>query len=511
MGLTVEVIETSELGDRSYVAHDGKVAVVVDPQRDLDRVEKILDDLGVRVGLVVETHIHNDYVTGGFELARRTGAGYVVAAADHVEFARDAVTDGDERTVGSLTVRVVATPGHTDTHLAYVVGDGEGPPAVFTGGSLLFGSVGRTDLVDPARTDELTRAQYHSARKLAEILDDDTVVFPTHGFGSFCSTGPASTGDHSTIGTERSRNDALLEPDEDAFVERLITGLTAYPSYYAHMGARNRQGPGAADLSAPERVDAEQLRRRIKAGEWVVDLRDRTAYATEHVHGTIGIALGPQFATYLGWLIPWGTPLTLVGETASQVTDAQRQLVRIGIDRPAGSALGKPDELAEPDELRSYPKSTFAAIAEARDRGDDPVILDVRRHDEERTGPSPVPRTSRSTSCSSAWPRCPTANCGCTAQQASAPASAPASSHARVVRSYWSTTTTPALWPPVWRPADRSRTGRPSGVRRALSPCGPRGQPLRCGTSAPAAAKIYPMTGHRVVADRRRQVRRRER
>lgn len=389
MGLFVEMIETSELGDRSYVAHDGWVALVVDPQRDLDRVEKVVADLGVTVGLVVETHIHNDYVTGGYELARRTGAGYGVAAADHVAFARDAVADGDERTVGSLTVRAVATPGHTDTHLAYIVDDGAGPPAVFTGGSLLFGSVGRTDLVDPTRTEELARAQYRSTRKLADMLGDDAAIYPTHGFGSFCSSGPASTEDHSTIGIERTRNDALREPDEDTFVERLIASLTAYPSYYAHMGARNRQGPDAPDLSAPEPVDPDQLRNRIRAGEWVVDLRDRTAYATEHVHGTIGIALGAQFSTYLGWLIPWGTPLTLIGESAQQVTDAQRQLVRIGIDRPAGSAVGKPDELAEPDELHSYPTLTFTALAEARERGDNPVVLDVRRHDERANGHIP--------------------------------------------------------------------------------------------------------------------------
>ncbi|GAY10960.1 rhodanese-like domain-containing protein [Pseudonocardia sp. N23] len=385
MGLSVAVIETSELGDRSYVAHDGEIAVVVDPQRDLDRVEALVDELGVRVGMVVETHIHNDYVTGGLELARRTGADYLVAGADAVEFSRDAVGDGDERTVGTLTVRVVATPGHTDTHLSYLVDDGVSMPAVFTGGSLLFGSVGRTDLVDPARTEELTRAQFHSARRLAELLDNDTAVYPTHGFGSFCSSGAATGGDASTIGIERTRNDALVETDESAFVERLVAGLTAYPSYYAHMGARNRQGPGPADLSAPESVDPDELRHRIKAGEWVVDLRDRTAYTAEHIGGTIGIALGTQFATYLGWLIPWGTPLTLIGESAQQVTDAQRQLVRIGIDRPSGAASGTPGELAAPDELRSYPSSTFAELTHALDRGDAPVVLDVRRHDE-RTG-----------------------------------------------------------------------------------------------------------------------------
>jgi hydroxyacylglutathione hydrolase len=172
--------------------------VVVDPQRDLDRVEQVLSGLGVRCELVLETHIHNDYVTGGYELARRTGAGYLVAAADDVAFPREAVSDGDQRTAGTLRISVLATPGHTDTHLAYVVEDTTDPgaaPAVFTGGSLLFGSVGRTDLVDPDRTEELTRAQYHSTRRLADLLPDEAAVYPTHGFGSFCSSGSSTGGE----------------------------------------------------------------------------------------------------------------------------------------------------------------------------------------------------------------------------------------------------------------------------------------------------------------------------
>jgi hydroxyacylglutathione hydrolase len=145
----VEVVSTSELGDRSYVAHDGESALVIDPQRDIDRIENLLVERDLRCVLVAETHIHNDYVSGGLELARRTGATYLVAATDNVEFERHAVSDGDEVRAGGLSVKVLATPGHTDGHLAYRLSDGEGPAAVFTGGSLLYGSVGRTDLVDP--------------------------------------------------------------------------------------------------------------------------------------------------------------------------------------------------------------------------------------------------------------------------------------------------------------------------------------------------------------------------
>lgn len=388
MSPQVETIETGELGDRSYVAHDGERAVVIDPQRDIDRVEDVLADRGLRCVLVLETHIHNDYVTGGLALAQRTGARYAVAAADDVAFERHGVVDGDELHAGRLRVRVVATPGHTDTHLSYLVDDGDGPAAVFSGGSLLYGSVGRTDLVDPDRTTELARAQFHSARRLAALVGADDAIYPTHGFGSFCSSGPATGGDSATMAVERGRNDAFTATDEDAFVARLVAGLTAYPRYYAHMGARNREGPAPVDLSPVEQVAPDQLRKRIAAGEWVVDLRDRTAYAAEHIGGTVGVALGAQFATYLGWLIPWGTPLTLIGQDAAQVADAQRRLVRIGIDRPEGSALGSPRDLAGSDELRRYPRVSFADVAAARGR-DGVVILDVRRDDERAHGAIP--------------------------------------------------------------------------------------------------------------------------
>jgi glyoxylase-like metal-dependent hydrolase (beta-lactamase superfamily II)/rhodanese-related sulfurtransferase len=385
MYVHVEIIETPELGDRSYVVHDGSVAVVIDPQRDLDRVEKILHDCRVSVGLVVETHIHNDYVTGGYELATRHGAPYALNAEDPVSFERRPVSDGDELNVGHLRVRVLATPGHTVTHLAYVITDSrepDAPTALFSGGSLLYGSVGRTDLVDVERTRELTHAQFHSARRLAAELAEDTTLFPTHGFGSFCSSGAATGGQDSTIGTERHRNDALTSDDEDGFVERLVAALTAYPAYYAHMAPLNLNGPREPGAEAPHTAKPDELAKRIEAGEWVVDLRTRTAYAADHVAGSISIELGQHFATYLGWLMPWGSALTVLGDTPDQVRDAQRQLLRIGIDHIDAAATGPLDEAAAGLPRASYPRSNFIDAA-TRPAGE--TLLDVRRDDERVT------------------------------------------------------------------------------------------------------------------------------
>ena len=377
--LHVEIIETSELGDRSYVAHDGTTALVVDPQRDVDRVEEVLAEHGLTVAAVAETHIHNDYVTGGLELARRTGADYLVSADDEVPFERRPVRDGDEIGYGGLTVRAVHTPGHTFHHLTYVVTAGDGPAAAFTGGSLLYGSVGRTDLLGKEHAQELTRRQFRSAQRLSGLLEDDARLFPTHGFGSFCSAGSASGADSSTMADERAQNDALTEPDEDRFVEQLLANLTPYPAYYAHMGARNLAGPEGPDLSPPAPVDPGQLRRSVEAGEWVVDLRSRKAFSAGHIGGTVGIELGSeQFSTYLGWLMPWGTPVTLVGKSAEQVAAAQRQMVRIGIDRPEGAAVGDIAKLAGGSDLESYRRVEFKEIED----GADGKILDVRQGNE---------------------------------------------------------------------------------------------------------------------------------
>lgn len=381
----VLTIDTAELGDRSYLIHDGKVAVVVDPQRDVDRVLSVANSAGVDIACVAETHLHNDYVSGGKDLAERTGAKHLLAGGDEVAFSCVPVSGGEQFHFGELELEVLATPGHTPHHVSYVVGSSGGTSKVFTGGSLLFGTVGRTDLVGRQHTEHLTREQYRSVHHLADELSEDVAVFPTHGFGSFCSSTATSGVDSSTIGDERHHNIAFQVLGEDDFVEVLLARLTAYPRYYAHMGGINRAGPGPIDLSPPKRLDPEELRERIREGGWVVDLRDRRAFAASHVPYTISVEGGTSFSTYLGWAIPWGTPVTLVGESPQQVAKAQRDLVRIGIDRLAGAAVGSTDELAS-DGVASYPVSDFSGLRDVLTAGREVSVLDVRADDEWEQG-----------------------------------------------------------------------------------------------------------------------------
>jgi glyoxylase-like metal-dependent hydrolase (beta-lactamase superfamily II)/rhodanese-related sulfurtransferase len=374
-------IETPTLGDRSYLAHDGETALVVDPQRDIDRIGDLAAERGLCITHVAETHMHNDYVTGGLALARATGAAYLANGADPVGFDRTAVGDGDRLPIGAaMSVRVLATPGHTFNHLSYVLESAGEVVGVFTGGSLLYGSTGRPDLLGPDNTMALAHAQFRSAHRLASELPDSAEIFPTHGFGSFCAATQAQAAS-STIGHEKLFNPALTT-GEQVYVETLLAGLDAWPAYYAHMGPANIAGPGGPDLSPPRRADAAEVRRRLEAGEWVIDLRDRVAFAAGFVPGSFSFALDGSFATYLGWVIPWGTPLTLLGETPEQISQAQRELVRIGIDRPAAAAAGQPEDWSGGHPLASMRLAKFGDLAAAlstRGHDGDLAVLDVRR------------------------------------------------------------------------------------------------------------------------------------
>lgn len=381
--MEVVVIETRPLGDRSYLVHDGEAALVIDPQRDTDRVEAAAAEAHVRITHVAETHLHNDYLTGGLILALAHGAVYLVNGADAVEFERTPIADGSTLQVGRLAVKAVATPGHTHHHLSYVVTDGQ-EQAVFSGGSLLYGSVGRTDLVNPGDTEQLTREQYSSVRRLTAESRPDAALYPTHGFGSFCSSGPASSVHASTMAEQQETNHAFTDPDEDHFVQELISNLTAYPSYYAHMAPANRKGPGPANLAVPESLDPGELSRRLADGEWVVDLRRRVAFAASHLKGSVSFEYGrgSSFTAYLGWVLPWNRQLTLVG-AEDDVEKAIRDLSRIGIDSPDAALGTEPSALAPGTAVVHYPRVDWDGL---QDRSPGDVLLDVRRSDEYDAG-----------------------------------------------------------------------------------------------------------------------------
>lgn len=373
----VITLDSTGLGDRSYVVHDGRSALVIDPQRDIDRVESLVAEHGLVITHVAETHFHNDYVSGGIELASKHGATYIVPAGFDIRYDATQVEDGGTFTVGDLSVEAIHTPGHTPNHMSYAV-RGEDGAVVFTGGGLLYGSVGRPDLVAPDLTVTQAHDQWHSAHRLADRLDEDTAVFPTHGFGSFCSA-TQTRGTSSTIGNEKAVNPALTEPEQH-FVAMTLAGLDVFPAYYAHMGPANVEGPDPVDLSAPEPVDPRELRTRVQRGAWIVDLRSREVFASGHLPGAVNFDLNGSFINYLAWMMPWGTPITLVGSTPEQVAQAQRELVRVGIDQLAGAAIGGPDAwLDDPADAATLPRISFADLAVLMAGDGRPYVIDTRQ------------------------------------------------------------------------------------------------------------------------------------
>ena len=248
-------------------------------------------------------------------------------------------------------------------------------------------------------------------------------MFPTHGFGSFCAATPTH-GSSSTIAAECRSNPALLE-DEDTFVARLLDGLAAYPAYYAHMAPLNAAGPPPIVPTLPEPVDPADLRRRIRAGEWVVDLRRRAAFAAGHLPGSLSFGLDGRFLTHLGWLIPWGTPLSLVANSPEDVLTALRELCRIGIDRAEAMTVGNPLEWGG-GPIAAFQRVTFAELAAVRAGGHQPFVLDVRRSDERRAAGSTGRCTCRCTNCRAGSPSCPpSGRSGCTARAATGRRSRP--------------------------------------------------------------------------------------
>lgn len=383
----VEVVslDTANLGDRSYVVGRDGSALVIDPQRDIDRVFAVLDERGWQPSHVLETHFHNDYVSGGLELAKALGAEYVVPDGMEIGFGARRVRDQDEFACGVGALRVLHTPGHTPNHVSYVVSDEAGDLAVFTGGSMLFGSVGRPDLLGPEFTEPLANSQWDSMRRIAAEVAGTAQVYPTHGFGSFCSA-TATVGNASTL-VEQVATNPVFAMDREAFVAELIAGLDAYPAYYAYMGPANQAGAGPVDLSLPQRASADEIARRIAAGEWVVDLRHRRIFSAEHVRGSLSFDVHGNAVTYLGWLIDWGTPITLLGADVDEVQAMQRELVRIGIDRPVAYATGLPTQWAGTDAaLSCYRRVTHADMAAALAVDPDLAMLDLRRNSEYENG-----------------------------------------------------------------------------------------------------------------------------
>lgn len=328
------------LGNSAYLVDlgDGR-ALVVDVSRDLRAVHEAAAKRELTVAFAADTHLHADFLSGAHQLGATAGTKVLASAAGNREFAHTGLHDGDEVDLGGLRLRALLTPGHTHEHLAFLLLDGDREVGVFTGGSLIVGSAARTDLVSDERTDELTRAQYASLRRLA-TLNGDVQVWPTHGAGSFCSAPPGAERT-TTIAHELATNPLLRAADEDSFVAQLLGSLGSYPLYFRRLGEINRIGPALLDRDptlAPLNVEA--VRARLADGAVLIDARPLQGFAAAHVRGAVSIPLRPMFASWLGWLAPADRPLIIVRDLDQNADDIAWQAAKIGYDNLIGELDG---------------------------------------------------------------------------------------------------------------------------------------------------------------------------
>jgi rhodanese-related sulfurtransferase len=250
--------------------------------------------------------------------------------------------------------------------------------AVFSGGSLLTGSAGRTDLLGWERAETLARLQYGSVRRLAR-LPAETRLCPTHGAGSFCSVGPVGRS-QSTIGDEVAANPVLAHRDEESFVAAQLSGLSPFPSYYRHMAPINLAGPPPLyGLVVPELTPGELA--ALGDEVVVVDARPVDRYAAGHIPGSLSIELKPDFGVWVGWSVEFGAPVALVLDADQDLAEAIRQLARIGFDDVRGVLRGV---AGWEGELARYRVADPAAFADAARAGEQ--ILDTRAPSEWETG-----------------------------------------------------------------------------------------------------------------------------
>lgn len=305
------------LGNSSYVVDLGNgEAILVDPDRSVRRYLEVIEARGLKVAGVLETHLHADFVSGSREIGYHSGARSLAAAAAHLRVPHLPVEGGQTVTLGGAEITIIGSPGHTPEHVSYVMRTASSPPLLFSGGSLIVGGAARTDLISPEMTETLSRAQFRTLHQAFSVLPDETLLLPTHGGGSFCSTG-ASGERASTLGQERRDNPLLAMRDEDEFVTWFPTTFPAVPDYFFRLRAVNQAGPRfRSEIAMPGPLEPASFAEQIHSAV-VIDARSKEDYARGHISGALNNTLRDDFAVWLGWLVPAGAHLLFVTEEAS--------------------------------------------------------------------------------------------------------------------------------------------------------------------------------------------------
>ena len=396
--MTFEIVSLTDegLGHSGHIVAINGRALVIDPLRHVDAYVDLIEQRGWRLAWTADTHTHADYASGGPELARR-GAVFLASRRANLQVPHRALDGGEEVRLGELTLRALPTPGHTPDHLAYLLLDDRRPVAVFTGGSLMVGTVGRTDLAGPEHADRLAREMWRGLHEQLLTLPDNVPIYPTHGAGSFCSA-PGTNERISTIGQQRANNPLLQSSGEDEFVALLLSSLGPLPAYFSWLPEKNRLGFGPAPAPLLERLSVGDVQHLLSEGAEVVDVRAVAEFAHAHIPGALSNLLRPAFASWLGAAVAPDRPLVFVAESSTDRAELLRQCANIGYDRIAGELTGGVDAwIAE-----GLPTNSIELIpAQSLHR----AVIDVRSDAEFRAGH--VPGAQRSELTELSYPSAP--------------------------------------------------------------------------------------------------------
>jgi hydroxyacylglutathione hydrolase len=395
MGLILEQINTPGIAQLSYIVGDAAagVAVVIDPRRDVEIYLERARQLGLRITHTLETHIHADFVSGTRELQARLDIPILAGRSDDYQFNYQPLEAGDTLTLGSLTLEVLHTPGHTPEHISLLLSDtqqGESPFAIFTGDFVFNLDVGRPDLLGQETTRPLARQLYQSLFEQLIPLGDRIEIYPCHGAGSACGK---SIGDrtHSTIGNERIFNGAFQERRVEEFVDWLLKDMPEPPRHYPRLKRLNAAGPPLCGcLQAPQALSVQSFQRQMEQPHTlVVDTRSMLAFGGGHIPGALNIGLGPAFPTWIGWMVDPEQSLLLVTESPETLKQVTEHLFRLGYDRVSGYLHGgMVDWQTQGLPLQSLLQMPVMELHDQLNR-DDLTILDVRSDQEFLNGAVP--------------------------------------------------------------------------------------------------------------------------
>ena len=383
------------LAHASYLIGSEGEAAVVDPQRDVDQYVEEAAAENLKIKYIIETHLHADFVSGHRELAARTGAKIIFGAKAKATIPHRAVKDGDELTIGKITLGILETPGHTPEGISVLVIDTEvsdQPQKVLTGDTLFIGDVGRPDLAGAKGYTKETMAamMYDSLHEKLLRLDDAVEVYPAHGAGSMCGRN-LSAETSSTIGEQRKFNYALQPMTKDEFVRLMTTDLPEAPVYFSSDAEINRTGAAALNgLPKPSAISPTEVCTLAAQGHVILDVRPAAEFGAGHIPGALNIGLGGQFASWAGSLIPLAAPILILAESDEQVEEAQIRLARVGLENVKGYLAGGMSAWKDArQEIALVAQITVAELKELIETRPELQIVDVRRGAEYESGHAP--------------------------------------------------------------------------------------------------------------------------